>query len=163
MAAYGNRIMRSPGRAQRRQCRQGYPVGESAVTTAWSEAPAVASRRAASAISVRIGTIRKFEVFLEAAYAQSDQPLIDGIRAANSVASSKERRFPNRRGRLKWPFLEKTKTVTPDAFQSANLPSRSHFDKVLFRSPRLERPGVCLPAPNCGSAVAAKSCRPRAR
>ena len=67
IAAYGNRSMRSPGFAQRRQCRQGYPLGESAVTKTWSEAPAVAARRAASAISVDSGTTRKFAGFMNAA------------------------------------------------------------------------------------------------
>jgi hypothetical protein len=50
----------------------------------WSGALVSASRRAAAAISVRIGTIRKHEVFMASAYAQDGKLRIDGIRAANS-------------------------------------------------------------------------------
>jgi hypothetical protein len=67
MAAKGNRIMGSPGCAHRRQCRQGYLFGESAMTIAWSEAPIFAAPRAASAISVLSGTIRNLKVFMEGA------------------------------------------------------------------------------------------------
>jgi hypothetical protein len=63
----GKRMTRSPGWAQRKQCRHGNPFGESAMTTPWSGAPASAARRAASATSVASGTIWKFKVFMSTA------------------------------------------------------------------------------------------------
>ena len=60
-------MTRSPGCAQRKQCRHGNPFGESAVTTRMVRAPAAAARRAASAASVASGTIWKFKVFMSTA------------------------------------------------------------------------------------------------
>src|SRR5882724_11572710 len=60
-------MTRSPGCAQRKQCRHGNLFGESAMTTPWSGAPATAARRAASATLVASGTIWKFKVFMSTA------------------------------------------------------------------------------------------------
>jgi len=90
-------MTRSPGCAQRKQCRHGNPFGESGITTPWSGAPAAATRRAASATSVASGTIWKFKVFMSTA------KCIASIRASTKFGQGilcKERRFLNRRGRL---------------------------------------------------------------
>src|SRR5437764_12058086 len=58
------------------------------MTARWSAAPFPAAERAASAISVRSGTIRKFDVVMASDYAQSYESRIDGIRALNSARGS---------------------------------------------------------------------------
>ena len=107
-------MTRSPGSAQRKQCRHGNPFGESAITTPWSGAPAAAAHRAVSATSVATGTIWKFQVFMSTA------KCIASIRASTKFGQRilcKGRRFLNRRWRLrKRPSLSSPAMICRIAF-----------------------------------------------